>query len=166
MTAAQRLPGWLGPANRVVMALQRLGVVIGTQRVLSVPGRHSGRLRSTPVSLLTLDGERYLCSVGDVQRVLNARPARWGYLARGRARERVALVEVPVEQRGRVLREFPGQVPHGVQFFVQVGIVSGPDPDDFAAAASDCAVFRPEGGRPVSRPVSRPPAPGAGPGLR
>src|SRR5713101_7296161 len=54
------LPVWLKPANRVVMALQRLGLAIGTMRVLSVPGRKSSKMRSTPVSPLTVNGQRYI----------------------------------------------------------------------------------------------------------
>ena len=54
-----RLPRWLGPANRVIIALQHRGVVIGTMRLLSVPGRKSGKMRTTPVSPLTVDGQRY-----------------------------------------------------------------------------------------------------------
>jgi hypothetical protein len=39
MSAAARLPLWLKPANRVIIALQRLGLVIGTMRVLSLEER-------------------------------------------------------------------------------------------------------------------------------
>ena len=52
------LPRWLEVANPVIVALQRIGLVIGTMRLLSVPGRKSGRLRTTPVSPLTVDGRR------------------------------------------------------------------------------------------------------------
>jgi hypothetical protein len=136
-----KLPGWLKPVNRMVMALNRLGLAVGTQHILSIPGRKSGKLRSTPVSLLTVGGQRYICTVGETDWVKNARAAGWGYLARGRKRERVALIELPVEQRGRVLREFPIQVPHGVQFF-QMTLGLSPDPEAFAAAAPQCPVFR------------------------
>ena len=60
MASRSKLPWWLMPANQMVMALSRLGVAVGTQHVLSIPGRRTGRLRSTPVSLLTVDGERYV----------------------------------------------------------------------------------------------------------
>ncbi len=64
-----------------------------------------------------------------------------GTLRRGREQERVALVELPVEERGAVLREFPLQVPHGVQFFeYALGLTK--DPEAFAAAAPQCPVFR------------------------
>ena len=142
-----RLPRWLGPANRAIIALQHRGVVIGTMRLLSVPGRKSGKMRTTPVSPLTVDGERYI--VGGLESsdwVKNARAAGWGVLARGRIEEKVRLVELPVEERAYVLREFPQRVPHGVQFFRQLYGVSG-DPEELAALAPLCPVFRVEEAR-------------------
>jgi F420H(2)-dependent quinone reductase len=104
------LPRWLGPANRVIVALQRRGLAIGTMRLLSVPGRRSGRLRTTPVSPLTVEGERYIVAgLEGADWVKNARAAGWGILARGREEERVRLVELPVGERAAVLREFSGQ---------------------------------------------------------
>src|SRR5438067_4758705 len=141
-----KLPWWLKPFNRVVIALQRLGVAIGTMRVLSVPGRKSGTLRSTPVSTLTVDGRRYI--IGGLESadwVKNARAAGWGILAQGRTKERVRLIELPVAQRAPILRAFPREVPHGVQFFQQLyGLPKDPAalPDSFAALASRCPVFR------------------------
>lgn len=142
-----RLPRWLGPANRVIIALQHRGVVIGTMRLLSVPGRKSGKMRTTPVSPLTVEGRRYI--VGGLEGadwVKNARAAGWGILARGRKEEKVSLVELPVEERASILREFPQKVPHGVQFFRQLYGVSG-DPEEFAALAPLCPVFRVEEAR-------------------
>ncbi len=136
-----RLPRWLGPMNRAIVALQRLGLAIGTMRLLSVPGRKSGQLRTTPVSPLTVDGKRYVVAgLEGADWVKNARAAGWGLLARGRKAERVALLELPVEERGAVLRQFPLKVPHGVQFFKRLYGVSG-DPDEFAALAPWCPVF-------------------------
>jgi hypothetical protein len=53
-----KLPRWLKPANHVIITLQHLGLAIGTMRLLSVPGRKSGKLHTTPVSPLTVDGRR------------------------------------------------------------------------------------------------------------
>ena len=142
-----RLPRWLGPANRVIIALQYRGVVIGTMRLLSVPGRKSGKMRTTPVSPLTVEGQRYIIAgLESSDWVKNARAAGWGILARGRKEEKVFLIELPVEERACILREFPRKVPRGVQFFHQVYGVSG-DPEEFAALAPHCPVFRVEEGR-------------------
>jgi len=135
------LQGWLKPANRMVMALNRMGLALGTQHILSIPGRETGQLRSTPVSVLTVDGKRYIVTGMETNWVKNARAAGWGLLSRGRKRERVTLVEVPVEQRAPILREFPRQVRGGVKFFERMlGLPN--DPDAFAAAAPKCPVFR------------------------
>jgi hypothetical protein len=123
------------------MALNRLGRALGTQHILSIPGRKTGKLRSTPVSLLTIAGRRYACTGVDTDWVKNARAAGWGILSRGPRAERVRLVEVPVEERAPILREFPHQVPHGVAFFERIlGLPN--DPEAFAAAAHRCPVFR------------------------
>jgi len=144
MPEETKLPRWLKAANRVLITLQRLGLAIGTMRLLSVPDRKSGELRTTPVSPLTVEGRRYI--VAGLERadwVKNARAAGWGILAHGRKQERVSLIELPVEERGPILREFPRRVPGGVQFFRQLYGVSN-EPEEFAALASRCPVFRVE----------------------
>ncbi|WP_280255836.1 nitroreductase/quinone reductase family protein [Nocardia wallacei] len=142
-TDIDRMRRRLKPFNKVIVALQRAGLALGTMRVLSVPGRKSGELRTTPVSPLTVDGITYV--VGGFEQadwVKNARAAGWGELSRGRRRHRVILTELPVEERAPILRAFPREVPHGVQFFVKTGVITSPDPDSFAAAAPRCPVFR------------------------
>jgi hypothetical protein len=70
------LPGWLKPANRLVLALQRLGMRSGTTHVLTVQGRRSGSPHSTPLSVLTVDHTRYLVGGStDMQWVQNVRAA-------------------------------------------------------------------------------------------
>jgi hypothetical protein len=123
------------------MALNRAGLALGTQHILSIPGRKSGKLRSTPVSLLTVNNHRYIVTGFDTEWVKNARAAGWGFLSRGRNREQVSLVELPFEERAPILREFPRQVPHGVEFFERIlGLPN--DPEAFAAVAPRCPVFR------------------------
>ena len=141
---AGRLPSWLKGVNRVVIALQRLGFVVGTMHVLAVLGRRSGVLRSTPVSLLTIDGHRYIVAgLDDADWVLNARVAGRGTLRRGRTEEHVSLIELPVDDRVPILREFPRLVPQGVPFFTRLYGVTA-DPEAFAALAARCPVFRVE----------------------
>lgn len=150
MSEKAALPGWLRPANKVIIALQRLGIVIGTMRVLSVPGRVTGELRTTPVSPLTVDGQDYVIGgLSNADWVRNARKAGWGVVAAGRRkRTRVDMVELPVEQRGVILAQFPSKVPHGVPFFQKIGVVEKGTPEEFEAAADRCPVFRLENPRP------------------
>ena len=140
MSNHTKLPWWLKPANRIIIALYRLGWAFGTWYVLSVPGRKTGKLRSTPVSVLVVDSRRYIVTGFETNWVKNVRAAGRGFLTRGGKKERVALVELPVEERPPILREFPRQVPHGVQFFERLlGLPN--DPETFAEAAPRCPVF-------------------------
>src|SRR5215213_10216253 len=139
-----RLPSWLKGLNRVITALQRLGFVVGSMYVLTVPGRRSGVSRSTPVSVLTVNDHRYIVAgLDDADWVLNARDAGRGMLHRGRTEEYVSLVELPVEDRAPILREFPRLIPQGVPFFTRLYGVSA-DPEEFAGLANTCPVFRVE----------------------
>jgi len=138
-----QLPGWVRPMSRLIIGLQRVGIAFFSFHVLRVPGRRTGNMRTTVVSPFTVDGKRYLLSFGQLDWVRNARAARWGMLSRGRKETRVALVEIPPPTSGSIAREFPRQIPAGVQFFVRLGLVDQPGrPDQFEAAASRLAVFR------------------------
>jgi hypothetical protein len=141
-----RLPWWLKPMNHLIVALQSKGLALGTMRVLSVPGRTSGRMRTTPGSPLVVDGRRYVVGGStEADWVKNARAAGWGILAHGRKEERVSLVELPVEERGPILRGFPREVPGGIPFFRSMyQLPRGRDelPEAFAALAPRSTVFR------------------------
>jgi hypothetical protein len=141
MSTKLTLPKWLKFANRAIIALNRLGVSFGTWYILSLPGRKTGKMRSTPVSVLHVNGQRYVVTGFETQWVKNARKEGRGMLARGRKKEQVVLVELPVEERPPILREFPRQVPHGVPFFEKLLNIPG-DPEALAAAAPRCPVFR------------------------
>jgi deazaflavin-dependent oxidoreductase (nitroreductase family) len=140
------LPGWLKPMNQVMMALTNMGLAIGPMRVLTVPGRKSGKMRSTPVSSLTVDGQQYIVGgLAEADWVKNVRVAGWGLLAQGRKKQRVRLIELPVEEGAPILREFPRHVPGGVQFFHRIyDLPKDPAllPDAFAGLANQCPVFR------------------------
>ena len=53
----------------------------------------------------------------------------------GRRTERVRMVEIPVEEARPLLRVFPVEVPNGVGFMKNAGLVTGPNPDEFEALA-------------------------------
>jgi deazaflavin-dependent oxidoreductase (nitroreductase family) len=137
------LPGWLHPANRIIKALHRLGLPLGTIHVLTVAGRASGQPRSTPVSPLSVDGHRYIiAALPHADWARNARASGSGQLSCGRRHEQVLLVEVTdADQRRAVMTAFPTAVPHGVQFFVRLGLVDHAKPAEFAAAADRVAAF-------------------------
>ncbi|HVA53712.1 MAG TPA: nitroreductase/quinone reductase family protein, partial [Acidimicrobiales bacterium] len=76
--------------------MTRRGISVWGSRVLRVKGRTSGRWRSTPVNLLTLDGNRYLVAPrGETQWVRNLRATEAGELVLGRRVEVFRAVELP-----------------------------------------------------------------------
>jgi deazaflavin-dependent oxidoreductase (nitroreductase family) len=137
-----RPPWWLKYVNKVMIGLQRLGLNAGPV-VLVVPGRKSGKPRSTPVTPMTVDGNEYIVAgLPGSDWPANARAAGEGTLHRGRRAERVRLVEMSAEAARPLLRDFPVKVPTGVSFIKNAGLVTGPNPDEFEALAGRCPVFR------------------------
>lgn len=138
-------PWWLKPANRVFIAMSRLGLSFGGESpvVLTVPGRKSGKPRSTPVTPLTVNGKRYVVEgFPGADWALNARAAGKARLQRGRHTENVNVVELSSEDARPVLRAFPTEVPTGVGFMKNAGLIKDGTPEEFEALAGRCAVFR------------------------
>lgn len=127
-------PGWMVRMN---VAVLRRGLRVGSQYLLTAPGRKTGAARSTPISVVTLGGERYIVSAfSDADWVKNVRAATVGSLTRGKHTEAVTFVELPEQERDPVLRAFLKQVPGGVRFF------ESSEPDAIVASASRYPVFR------------------------
>ena len=142
-------PWWLRPAakpvNCIVIGISRLGLRLGAESpmVLTVPGRRSGKLRLTPITPMTIDGERYVVeNFPGSDWALNARAAGEATLQRGSHIERVRMVELSSEDARLLLRAFPTGVPGGVSFMKRAGLVKEGTPDEFEALAGRCAVFR------------------------
>ena len=137
-------PRWLRLVNPVLLAARRLG--LGWTRelpVLVLPGRRTGKLRRTPVSVLDLDGHRYLLAGWPgADWAANARAAGVGILQVGRHDERVRLVELSPADAEPVLRAWPVRIPQGAKIMRDGGVVSDLEPDSFAALAGRCAAFR------------------------
>lgn len=135
-------PKWLRPVNAVNRFLLRKGISVGPPVLLSVPGRRSGRLQSTPVSPVEVAGHRYLVAgFAGSDWVKNARAAGWGRLGRGSNPDRVRLVEVPVSDRPPILKEFVTSVRGGRSF---IDVPPAAPLSDFAAVADRFPVFRVE----------------------
>ena len=98
---------WRRALNLIVRPLARLGLTGPRTHLLTVPGRKSGRLWSTPVSIVEEDGCRWLVApYGDRNWVKNARAAGWVQLQRGRRRERLEVQELSAQDAVPVLREY------------------------------------------------------------
>ena len=144
-SAPIRLPWWLKYVNKMMIGLQKLGVGFGGKGpvVLTVPGRKSGKPRSTPVTPMNVDAKRYVVAgLPTSDWAANARAAGEATLHVGRRTERVRMVEMSTEEARPLLRAFPVEVPTGVGFIKNAGLVTEPNPDEFEALAGRLAVFR------------------------
>jgi deazaflavin-dependent oxidoreductase (nitroreductase family) len=93
--------------NSTVGLLTRAGISVMGSRVLAVRGRKSGEWRTTPVNLLTVQGDRYLVAPrGQAQWVRNLRAAGQGELRVGRRAERFTATEMADADKPPVLREY------------------------------------------------------------
>ena len=139
---------YIAPRNRVdvlsgkvVAWLTRHGVSLLGSRVLSVPGRTSGKIQQVPVNLLEQGGRRYLVAIrGNAQWVRNVRVAGGARLQVGRRAEEVTLVELPVEQRVPVLRLYLARWGWEVGHFVE-GLGKNSTDAELLAAAPGIPAF-------------------------
>jgi len=138
-----RPPRYLKPMNKMVRAIQKLGIPTGPAMVLTVPGRKTGKPRSTPMTPFTYRGDLYtVAGYPGADWAANARAAGAGTLSRGRTSRPIKIVELDAEEARPVLREFPAQVPVGVGFAKRSGLVREGTPDEFEALAGQLVVFR------------------------
>jgi deazaflavin-dependent oxidoreductase (nitroreductase family) len=127
-------------ANLLMRLLLRLGLAPRTTVLLTVPGRRSGTPRSTPVTLVEEDGQRWLVApYGPVEWVRNARAAGQVELSRGRRCETVRVQELAPEAAAPILKTYVERVPITRPFFD-----AAPDAPlaAFAAEAPKHPVFR------------------------
>jgi deazaflavin-dependent oxidoreductase (nitroreductase family) len=127
--------------NALISALVRLGAGPNSTYLLITRGRRTGKVRTTPVTLIEADGRRWLVApYGPVGWVHNARTNKLAMLRRGRHSETVRLEEVtdPLEA-ARVLKSYVTQVAVVRPFFD-----TPPDaPEDaFVAEVPHHPVFR------------------------
>jgi deazaflavin-dependent oxidoreductase (nitroreductase family) len=139
-------PRWLKPLNKVLLAVQRLGLGMKELPVLTVPGRKSGKPRSTPLSVLEHEGQRYLLEgFPGADWARNVRAANGlATLTTGKRRGPVRLVELDPQEALPVLRLWPVRLADGAKIMADAGVVAAVTPEAFEAVAGRCAVFRVE----------------------
>jgi deazaflavin-dependent oxidoreductase (nitroreductase family) len=127
--------------NKIQGWWSAVGLPPSFMAILEVPGRVSGRRRSNPVVIATVNGQQHLVSMlgPDSDWVRNVEAAHGRAVIRHGRRRRVRLTPVPPEQRAPILREYVRIAPSGRQHFpVQVGAALS----DFAEIANDYPVYR------------------------
>ena len=104
-----------GRATRAInwwfQTLTRLGLGACYRHILTVPGRRTGQLHSTPVDAIELNGHRWLVAgYGPANWVLNARASGEVKLSRGGQTERYKIAEAGAEDAVPVLRKYIDEI--------------------------------------------------------
>jgi deazaflavin-dependent oxidoreductase (nitroreductase family) len=105
----------IGRGTRLVNAhfqtMTRLGLGASYRHILTVPGRKTGRLHSTPVDVMRVGGERWLVAgYGPAGWVRNARAAGEVTLSRGRHSRRFEIEETDAATAVPVLRKYMTEI--------------------------------------------------------
>jgi deazaflavin-dependent oxidoreductase (nitroreductase family) len=113
-----RVPSFVPIFNPVARRLLGAGVPLGPNAVLTVRGRKSGALRSTPVALVEVGGRRWIVGTfGEVNWVQNLRAARDATISVKRRALPVQAIELsPAEVSSffrEVLTPYINRVPFG-----------------------------------------------------
>jgi deazaflavin-dependent oxidoreductase (nitroreductase family) len=117
--------------NMAFRLITRLGLGASYRHILTVPGRKTGRLYSTPVDLIEVDGHRWLVAgYGPAGWVRNARAAGEVTLSRGRQTDKFKVEEAEVEAAVPVLRKYIAEIRVTRPYFN-----ANPDSPDEAIAA-------------------------------
>lgn len=136
-------PGWFTQQvfNRGISRLTRLGVSVWGSRVLRVRGRKSGEWKTTPVNVLTIDGQHYLVAPrGVTQWVRNLRVAGGGELTVGRRVQAFTADELPDDAKAPILRMYLSRWKFEVGVFFD-GLDANASDEQLAAAAPGFPVF-------------------------
>ncbi len=97
--------------NALFRAMTSLGVGASYRHMLTVPGRTTGRLYSTPVDVITVDGERWLVAgYGPASWVRNVRAAGEATVSRGRHSQRFQVKEAGATDAVPVLRKYISEI--------------------------------------------------------
>ena len=139
MAKRYRLGGGNRALNALFRLLTRLGVGAKYRHILTVRGRKSGKLYSTPVDVMEIDGRRFLVApYGVVNWVKNVRAVEEVTLSRGGRTETGRAVELSPDASAPVLRKYLQEVAVARPYFDVTMDASG---TEFAAEAARHPVF-------------------------
>ncbi len=143
---AEAMPSFQRPStlerafNRLFGLLVGLGIGLSHNYLLKVRGRKSGRIYSTPVNLLLVDGRKYLIAPrGNTQWVRNARSSGEVWLKRGRRQKHFRVKEVQGEEKPQVLKLYLDRFHTTVQRYFS--IPAGSSLELFVGIASQYPTF-------------------------
>ena len=106
MTVYHKPSGPVKLMNSIIGRLASIGLVPGSV-MLQVKGRRSAQTRSTAVTWVEYEGQRYLVAPrGNTEWARNVQAAGGEAAIKSRKTERVRLEEVPVEQRAPIIKAY------------------------------------------------------------
>jgi deazaflavin-dependent oxidoreductase (nitroreductase family) len=126
--------------NVLTRSLLALGVSFNGSTLITVPGRKSGVPRSTPITMVEFQGQRYVQSpFGSVDWVRNLRAAGQATLSWGRRHETVTVSELTPEQAAPVIKSMLAHAPTMIRAYFDVTADSSLE--EVARDAPNHAVF-------------------------
>ena len=109
MAVQLQVPRFVPMFNPIARRLLRVGPLMGPNALLSVRGRKSGQVRTTPVALVEVGGRRWTVGTfGNVNWVRNLRAAGEATLTVGRRTEHVRAVELDQAEAGSFFADVIG----------------------------------------------------------
>lgn len=124
----------------ITRTMLHAGISMGGMTLLTVRGRKSGQLRTTPVTIVTQNGQRWITApFGAVNWVRNLRAAGVATLRVGRHTETISATELPTKEAALVLKEHLGSFPSFIRQYYNVAPTSSLE--EFEAEAPRHPVF-------------------------
>ena len=112
MAKTYQVPSFVRLGNFFTTTLLRAGLKPGNMALLTVRGRKSGLQRTTPISLIEHDGQRWLIAAfGEVDWVRNLRAAGEASLKRGRRPQHIFVKELSAEEAAPILKKSLAEAP-------------------------------------------------------
>jgi len=126
--------------NRLFGILVGLGLGLSHNYLLQARGRKSGRIYSTPINLLIVNGKKYLVAPrGETQWVRNAQSSGEIWLKKGGRRYHFRLKAIPDEEKSELLKLYLDQFRTTAQRYFPV--TAGSEAEAFSVIASQYPVF-------------------------
>ena len=126
--------------NRVFGFLVGLGLGFSHNYLLQVRGRKSGKIYSTPIDLLEMNGKKFLVAPrGRTQWVRNAEAAGEITLRKGSTRQRFRLRPIPDADKPAILKAYLDTFKREVQRYFPVA--AGSPPQAFAEIVQSYPTF-------------------------
>jgi deazaflavin-dependent oxidoreductase (nitroreductase family) len=104
-----KAPGFVGLFNPIARRLLKAGPLLGPNALITIRGRKSGVLRTTPIALVEIDGKRWVIGTfGETNWVQNLRTAGKATLTVGRKSEEVEATELSRTEGAAFFRDVIG----------------------------------------------------------